>query len=223
MNEYPQKVVDHYTQHRNSYRSTDSIVFPLVKKIGIKDKVILDFGCGHGVDAVKFVELGAKKVVGIDPSKPMIDLAKQVNSNSKIKFIVTDGNTLPLKGNQFDLVFANFVIHYLKDTEQQFAEIARVLKPGGYFVAVFNCLTTDLNLINKRVPMLLGRGKESTRIHVLSKSPDEIKASLELANFKIKKFSRIANPDAKIDPAYDNKYELRKNPIIFVAQKLNNK
>lgn len=223
MNEYSKKVVDHYTQHRNSYRSTDSIVFPLVKKTGIKNKVILDFGCGHGVDCMKFVKLGAKQVVGIDPSKPMISLAKQVNSDPKIKFIATDGNTLPLKDNQFDLVFTNFVIHYLKDTQQQFSEIARVLKSGGHFIAVFNCLTTYQKLINKRVPMLLGKDKEATRIHVLSKSPDEIKTSLELGGFKIKKFSKIANPDAKIDPAYDNKYGFRKNPIIFVAQKQNNK
>lgn len=219
MNEYSKKIVDHYTQHRNSYRSTDSIVFPLVKKTGIKNKVILDFGCGHGVDCMKFVKLGAKQVVGIDPSKPMIDLAKRVNSNSKIRFIATDGNTLPLKSSQFDLVFANFVIHYLKDTQQQFAEIARVMKPGGHFIAVFNCLTANQKFINKRVLMLLGKGKEATRIHVLSKSPEEIKTSLEIAGFEIKKFSRIANPDANIDPAYDNKYGFKKNPIIFVAQK----
>lgn len=220
MNEYPQKVVDHYTQHRNSYRSTDSTVFPLVKKTGIKDKVILDFGCGHGVDALEFVKLGAKKVVGIDPSKPMIELAKQVNSNPKIKFIATDGNTLPLKGNQFDLVFANFVIHYLKDTKQQFGEIARVLKPGGYFIAVFNCLTTDLKIINKRVPMILGKGKEKSRIHIVSKSPEEIKNSLQKSGLNIISFSRIANPDAKVDPEYKNIYGFKKQSFVFVARKI---
>lgn len=220
MNEYPKKVVDHYTKHRNSYRSTDNIVFPLLNKTGIKNKIILDFGCGHGVDCMKFVKLGAMNVVGIDPSKPMIEMAKQVHSDPKIKYMATDGNTLPLKASQFDLVFANFVVHYLKNTKQQFSEIARVLKPGGHFVAVLNCLTTNQKYINKRVPMILGKGKEATRIHVLSKSPREIKTNLENSGLKILKFSRIANPDAKIDPAYDNQYGFRKNPILFVIQKL---
>lgn len=122
MNEYSQKVVDHYTHYRNSYRSTDSTVFPIVRKIGTKNKAILDFGCGHGVDCMKFIKLGARVVVGIDPSKPMINLAQQVNNNPKIKYIATQGNALPLKACQFDLVFANFVVHYLKDTQKQDCE-----------------------------------------------------------------------------------------------------
>lgn len=223
MNEYTQEVVNHYTQHRDSYRSTDATVFPLLKRIGIIDKVTLDFGCGHGVDCMKFIKLGARQVVGVDPSKPMINLARQVNHHPQIKFIANNGKTLPLKDRQFDLVFANFVIHYLKDTQKQFSEIARVLKPGGRFVAVFNCLTGDMKLINKRVSMLLGKGKQVTRIHVLSKSPDEIRTSLSKANFKIEKFVRIANPDAKIDPLFDNKYGFKKHPILFIAQRLNNK
>ena len=219
MNEYTKKVVDHYTKHRNSYRSTDRIAFPLAQKLGIKNKTILDFGCGHGVDSMKFVKLGAKKVLGIDPSKPMIDLAKKENKHSKIKFVKTNGKILPLKAQQFDLVFANFVVHYLKDTKKQFKEIARMLKPGGYFLAVFNCLTSDDKLINHRVPMLLGRGNQQTRIHILSKSPDEIKTNLRKAGFMINKFSRVANPDAMIDLGYKNAYGFQKQSFVFIAER----
>jgi ubiquinone/menaquinone biosynthesis C-methylase UbiE len=219
MNEYTREVVEHYSQHRNSYRSTDQIVFPLAGKIGIRNKVILDFGCGQGIDAMKFVKLGARQVVGVDISKPMIDLAKKENSHRKIKYIKLNSKKLPLKGNQFDLVFANFVVHYLENTNQQFKEIARVLKPGGHFLAVFNCLTTKDKYINKKVLIHLGKGKSATRINVLSKSPSEIKNSLTVAGLKIVQFRRIANPDARIDPNYNNKYHFRKMPILMLARK----
>lgn len=218
--EYTKQIVEHYTKHRDSYRSTDKIIFPLAKKLGIKNKVILDFGCGHGVDTMKFVKLGAKKVVGIDPSKAMIDLAKRHNHHRKIEFIKTDGKKLPLKNNQFDLVFANFVVHYLEDTKKQFTEIARVLNQGGYFLAIFNCLTSDVKLINKRVPMVLGKGENSTRIHIMSKSAKEIKDNLMAAGFKIIKFTNISNPDAKIDPHYNNKHKFKKQPKLLVALKI---
>ncbi len=220
MNEYTKKVTQHYTQFRDSYRSTDRIVFPLLRKVGVKNKTILDFGCGHGVDAMKFVKLGAKKIIGVDVSKSMIDLAKKENNHSKIDYFHLKGKKLPIKNEQVDLVFANFVVHYLADTKQQFKEIARTMKSDGNFVAVFNCLTSDLKFINKRVPMILGKGHHSTKIHVLSKSVEEIKTSLELAGFRLIKFSKISNPDAKIDPDYNNKFGFKKYPVLFLVKKI---
>ena len=217
--DYSKSVVENYTKNRSHYRSTDKTVFPLAEKQGIKNKVILDFGCGSGIDAIKFVKLGAKKVVGIDPSKAMIDLAKKENYHYKIEYFKTNGRTLPLKNNQFDLVFANFVVHYFINTKQQFKEISRTMKRNGSFLAIFNCLTTDMRYINKKVPMILGKGKFASKIPIVSKSPDEIKSSLKSAGFEIEKFAKIANPDSKIDPSYNNKYKFRKQAYILLAKK----
>ena len=53
----------------------------------LKDKTILDLGCGFGEHCKRFVENGAKKVVGIDISVKMLEIAKQENADSKITYI----------------------------------------------------------------------------------------------------------------------------------------
>lgn len=219
MKDYDNNHAAHYAKFRNNYRSTGRLVWSQLEKIGIKNKIILDFGCGQGIDTLAFMEKGAKKVIGIDPSQAMIDIAKQ----SRIKgseFIRTNGKTLPFKANQFDLVFADFVVHYLKDTKKQFAQIYRVMKPGASFIAVFNCLTNDDRLVNKIVPMTLGKGEGQSIVHVYSKSRHQIKEHLQQAGFVIELFDRIANPDAHLAPGYDNKFKFRKYPLLFVATKL---
>jgi ubiquinone/menaquinone biosynthesis C-methylase UbiE len=220
MNGYNKKLVDHYSKYRDNYRSTDKTVFALAKKLGIKNKSILDFGCGQGIDAKKFVILGARQVVGVDPSKAMIDLARKENHHSRIKFIKTSNEAIPVKNQDFDLVFANFVIHYITDTSRQFKELGRVLKPGGYFLAVFNCLTNNPKLVNKKVPMILGKGEQASHITIYSKSFGEIRSNLENNGFKILKFSAVPNPDATIDPSYNNIYKFRKYPRLLLAQRI---
>jgi len=50
----------------------------------IKDKVVLDFGCGAGADAREMVVLGAKRVIGLDISEKWLHLARQQAENAGI-------------------------------------------------------------------------------------------------------------------------------------------
>jgi ubiquinone/menaquinone biosynthesis C-methylase UbiE len=218
--QYNKKLSSRYTQFRNNYSSTDATFFPMVKKLGIKNKVILDFGCGQGIDATKFIALGAKQVVGTDPSQAMIDIAKKNHRHAKITYINNKSATLPLTNGFFDLAFANFVIHYLQDTEKHFKEIVRVLKPGGSLIAIFNCLTSGKKSLNKVVPMQLGINDRATVVHIFAKSTAEIRASATAARLKIQKLTRVANPDAQIQPGFNNKLGFKKQTYILVAQKI---
>lgn len=215
---YSKKLASTYNSNRNHYRSTDKKMAPLLKKIGVKGKTILDFGCGNGSDAEKFIQAEAKYVFGTDSSAAMITSAKE-RKIQNTTFIKTNGKNLPLKHRQFDFVFSSFVLHYLKDIPSQFKEIARVLKPGGDFVAVFQHLTNNDRLINKRVPIILGNGTFTTNIIIFSKSLQEIECALKKSKIKIVKLITLTNPDSKINPTYRNKYKFNNKTSILWARK----
>lgn len=95
---------------------------------------VLDMGCGSGIYAKELLKIGAC-VTAIDSSSEMVDIVKS-DLGEKLKVYVQDlDNGLPLeKSNTFDLVISPLVIHYIKDLQKLFIEVARVLKPGGSFI-----------------------------------------------------------------------------------------
>ncbi len=207
-----------YAANRNYYRSSDRFLVPFLERIKIKGKVILDFGCGDGPEAQAFLEMGAKKVVGVDNSAEMIRLAK-LRGLVDADFKHTRNTTLPMKDATFDVIYSRFVLHYIKNLESQLLEISRVLKPRGYFLALFQCLTDNPKLLNIQVPINIGRGGEVTKIKILSKSTDEIQNALRNANLKKIKLIKVKNTDSYIDPEYNNKHHLKNGTYILFAQK----
>lgn len=97
---------------------------------------ILDFGCGTG-RLTEFMARDFTRVVGVDISKTMIELAKtRLRKIFNIDLIETDGNTIPLPDNSIDIVFAYLVFQHIKTremVESLFGEIFRVLIPEGIF------------------------------------------------------------------------------------------
>lgn len=97
---------------------------------------VLDAGCGAGINLLWLLEQGAGEVVGVDYSQNMIQLARQAAPSDQIRLYVADLNQpLDLLSDQsFDLVYSSLVMHYIADQYALFAEFARILRPGGYFV-----------------------------------------------------------------------------------------
>jgi demethylmenaquinone methyltransferase/2-methoxy-6-polyprenyl-1,4-benzoquinol methylase/phosphoethanolamine N-methyltransferase len=105
------------------------------------DKV-LDVGCGTGtlgVAAWRKVRPDGE-VTGIDASPEMVELArrKAKKKGSGAQFKVAPIEALPLEDGSLDVVLSTLMLHHLPDDVkgEGFAEVARVLKPGGRFVAV---------------------------------------------------------------------------------------
>ena len=94
---------------------------------------ILDIGCGTGHLSAKIAACGAQ-VAGVDRSPEMIQLAQA--AYPEIRFEVADATKIPLEG-PFDAVFSNATLHWIKEPERVVAEISRLLRPGGRFVAEF--------------------------------------------------------------------------------------
>jgi demethylmenaquinone methyltransferase/2-methoxy-6-polyprenyl-1,4-benzoquinol methylase/phosphoethanolamine N-methyltransferase len=113
-------------------------------KIKAGDKV-LDVGCGTGnLTLTAKIYAGAPgSVYGIDPSPEMIDVAqkKAKRMGSDTVFDIGLIEKIAFPDATFDIVISRLVIHHLPDDlkRQGFAEVFRVLKPGGFLLlADFN-------------------------------------------------------------------------------------
>ncbi|RCW77284.1 class I SAM-dependent methyltransferase [Saliterribacillus persicus] len=98
-----------------------------------KGERILDIGCGTGDLASEIQQRGAE-VTGIDQSENMITQAKE--KFPLIDFHVTDLLELPYQ-SEFEAVFSNATLHWVKQPELALERIYQSLKPGGRFVAEF--------------------------------------------------------------------------------------
>jgi trans-aconitate methyltransferase len=90
---------------------------------------ILDLGCGDGVLTRRIAESGAT-VIGVDASPHMIAAARKHGVDAHL----LDGESLSF-ANEFDAVFSNAALHWMKNQESMLAGVYRALKPGGRFVA----------------------------------------------------------------------------------------
>lgn len=85
---------------------------------GMEDFTVLDVGCGSGRNSALFVQHGARRVVGVDFSAPMLELARQYTSRKHVKerceFIQADFLEYPFK-EHFDFAVALGVFDYVAD------------------------------------------------------------------------------------------------------------
>jgi SAM-dependent methyltransferase len=104
----------------------------LVDFDGYRGRMVLDVGCGAGVDLARFARGGAV-VTGVDLAPSAIALARANFAQQGLagRFEVADGEALPFRDNSFDFVFAHGVVQYTANPRRLVEECRRVLKPGG--------------------------------------------------------------------------------------------
>ncbi len=102
----------------------------------VRGKQILEVGCGGGQNAVALAKWGAT-CTGIDPSAAQLAHARRLAQEHGVKVqfaqgVAQDLGAMPDGG--FDIVLSSFAFDYVTDLERAYAEIARLLRPGGLFV-----------------------------------------------------------------------------------------
>jgi trans-aconitate 2-methyltransferase len=105
------------------------------------DETVLDAGCGTGrVTQLLCARLPAGRVVALDASSAMLEQARvRLTGPCRVSFVETDlldlgPGTLGLDG-PVDAIFSTATLHWVTDHDRLFANLARVLRPGGQLVA----------------------------------------------------------------------------------------
>ncbi len=105
----------------------------MLKLLGnVKNKKVLDLGCGPGFYLVKLRKKDAK-VKGIDLSKGLIKIARKQNPKTEIK-LGDITKKLPYKNSEFDAVISPLVLGHIKNWKPVLKEVKRILKKNGIFV-----------------------------------------------------------------------------------------
>jgi SAM-dependent methyltransferase len=110
----------------------------LADKLSNKDSTILDLACGDG-HLIQYLlpKLGPEgRIYGADMSSGELDVAKKTYKDSRVQFHEARAQNLPLKSESVDLVLCHMAFMLMTPIEPVVRELARVLKPGGKFVAV---------------------------------------------------------------------------------------
>ena len=108
----------------------------------ITGQSVLDLACGEGFYSRQLRLRGASRVVGMDVSPKMVELARAAEADMplEIEYVVADARTFRT-AETFDVVTASYLLNYAQ-TEEQLAEMCRTvaaaLTPGGLFVTVNN-------------------------------------------------------------------------------------
>ena len=97
---------------------------------------VLDLGCGAGTDSLVAAQMvGADgHVTGIDMTAAMLVKARSAATEmgaTNVEFVEAEAERLPFADESFDVVISNGVIDLVPDKDAVFAEIFRVLHPGG--------------------------------------------------------------------------------------------
>jgi len=98
----------------------------------MRGKRVLDAGCGGGFYSLWLSERGVK-VLGIDGSEEMINIAKEKTSRKMLnaEFLIGDVTDLRIKDGAFDLVLSTLVLMDVKELDKAISELVRVTRNGG--------------------------------------------------------------------------------------------
>ena len=148
---------------------------------------ILDLGCGEGSLTEKIAAAGAI-VVGIDASDDMVAAATARGLDARL----IDAEHLPFD-REFDAVFSNAALHWIRNHDALLAGVHRALKPGGRFVAEFGG-HGNIAAIQVAIRSVLARRGWQTNIHRYYATPAEYSARLRAHAFTVEQIELIPRP-----------------------------
>ncbi len=149
----------HWLQDRGLYRSVWKREMRLLVR-NIKEKVVLDAGCGTGYTAYSLSSI-ARVIVGIDFKEKRINEAKEKYQADNLYFMEANIEKIPFPDSFFDIVYSCWVLEHLEHPEQFLKEVHRVLKPDGILLLLVPNVKNLSGILVKYTPFALQKKMES--------------------------------------------------------------
>ena len=142
---HSEKDIERFDQWASSYENswlqraffdqTHQAALALAAGIIHQPESVLDVGCGTGRLLRRAYRYWPEaQLIGVDPAHGMIEKAKLLTPNAT--FFTSMAESLPLQDDSVDLALSTTSFHHWQDQAAGIREIARVLRPGGYFILV---------------------------------------------------------------------------------------
>jgi SAM-dependent methyltransferase len=119
---------EQYRASRPGWLSSSDQFDAVVERRLRPDSAVLDLGCGRTGGIERFWRK-ARLAVGVDPNRQSL-----AERREGMAVLQGGGDHLPFAGASFDMVVSVWVLEHLETPEHVFAEVARVLRPGGHFI-----------------------------------------------------------------------------------------
>jgi SAM-dependent methyltransferase len=132
--------VDHARQHIPNYETVIAKSINLANFTLSKTAKILDFGCATGRTLEQFNQAGYNNLYGIDNSQAMLD-----KCTVKAGYLCAD--TVPADYSNFDMILANWTLHFVDNKTAVLDRIVDALNPNSYFI-LSEKVSNDPLLIN---------------------------------------------------------------------------
>jgi len=97
----------------------------------LKDKKVLDLGCGYGWHCQFAAEHGARSVIGIDLSAKMLEKARLLTSAQNVDYQQTAIEDYVADTASVDVIISSLALHYIQDIQPVFAKAASLLTSQG--------------------------------------------------------------------------------------------
>lgn len=150
---------------------------------------ILDLGCGDGALTRRLVAAGAS-VVGADSSAELVAAARALG----LEAVVVDGHALPFSG-EFDAVFSNAALHWMRRPAEVIAGVRRALAPGGRFVGEMGGHGNVASIHTALIATLDRRGLDgAAHSPWYFPSPAAYRSLLEAAGFVVERIEAVTRP-----------------------------
>lgn len=102
-----------------------------------RGKSVLDLGCGYGWHCLYAAEQGASRVLGIDLSEKMLEVAQKKAENAEAKVISYQCMAMEeyeYPTDTFDVVISSLALHYVADLSEVYRKVYHTLRAGGDFI-----------------------------------------------------------------------------------------
>lgn len=103
----------------------------------LKDRLVLDVGCGNGYHCWRALGAGAKRVIGIDPSPRFVvqfAMIKALMGDYPVHVVPSTLEQLPPSLSAFDTTFSMGVLYHRRSPFDHLKELRETLRPGGQLV-----------------------------------------------------------------------------------------